>query len=630
MENANSAAESLLKKRTNEELHAQDLAEKTPNQIDQQENQDEPAAPGESKLADGEVDPLRLCLMGIDPYTKEKDIIKFCQNEFTPPLDVKGINKKQGKNHAFVAFASVEERQRFEKEAEGKKLKNRKVKWGTVRVDHQALKYEKKLKTGEEGGLGFLEQKPRLEAKPEDIEAEMSRPIQEKVCPLWKTPYEEQEKMGFTAMENVLKKISVNAIKTLKHEDPGLYNLPDWLADKRDGPCIELNKFIGADSDKTFYYRNKAEFTIGESHFAKGQTKVGFNMGNFAKGFMFVEDAENCPIVSKESLELAKILENFVQTCDIPAYHRFEHTGFWRALVVRQSEATKQLIINVVAAKNSISEERYNQLKQELADLFTQKFNLNDYKIVSILLQDHSGISDNVPTDSPYDILYGGQDYYMDEIMGFKFRVNISAFLQVNSSQTDKLYGLVKKLADVDKDTILLDICCGIGTIGICAASSAKKIVGIEMVDRAIEDAKFNAGLNELTNTEYHVNKVEAIIADVIKPYMGSKIIGIVDPPRAGLHKDVIKALRTCKGLDKLIYVSCNPEGSMVDNVLGLCLPETKRRRAPPFTITEAYGVDLFPQTHHFEGVLLLERLYNQKKEKKEEVVAAAVETNKE
>ena len=109
----------------------------------------------------------------------------------------------------------------------------------------------------------------------------------------------------------------------------------------------------------------------------------------------------------------------------------------------------------------------------------------------------------------------------MDEILGFKFRVNVNAFLQVNSGQCNKLYTLIGKLSNVDENTIFLDICSGIGTIGICIASKAKKIIGVEIIDKAIEDSKYNAELNKLENTEYICNKVENVIAEIIKPYAG-------------------------------------------------------------------------------------------------------------
>jgi len=195
--------------------------------------------------------------------------------------------------------------------------------------------------------------------------------------------------------------------------------------------------------------------------------------------------------------------------------------------------------------------------------------------------------------------------------MGYKFRVTFSAFLQINNASCERLYKLIQDLAQIDSNTIFLDICSGIGTIGICTAAKAKKIIGIEVIQKAVDDANFNAKINNLENVEYHAAKVESVITEIIKPYAGKhKIVAVVDPPRAGLHKDVIIALRRCKGLDHLVYVSCNPE-LVQNNLLELCLPESKKRKAPPFTITEAYGVDLFPQTSHYEAVFNMKRLYD-------------------
>jgi len=331
---------------------------------------------------------------------------------------------------------------------------------------------------------------------------------------------------------------------------------------------------------------------------------------------VFVESADDCPIVTKEAMELAKLLENYMKKSEIAGYGKTTHEGFWRNLVIRQSNKTKEILVTIVGAKKNISEDAYNQMKSEVVKVFTDPdvnflYKQTGYKIVSIIFVTHDGVSDNIPFDGSYEILYGGQDYYFDEILGYRFRVSFSAFLQVNTSTCEKLYKLIQELSQIDQDTVFLDVCCGIGTIGICAAAKAKKIIGIEMIQKAIDDANFNAKLNNLENVEYHCAKVESVIADVIKPYAGkNKIVAVVDPPRAGLHKDVVTALRRCKGLDHLVYVSCNPE-MVVGNLLDLCLPESKKRKAPPFTITEAYAVDLFPQTMHYEGVYNLKRLYD-------------------
>lgn len=122
---------------------------------------------------------------------------------------------------------------------------------------------------------------------------------------------------------------------------------------------------------------------------------------------------------------------------------------------------------------------------------------------------------------------------------------------------------LIEDFTQIDEQTVVLDICCGTGAIGICLSAKARKVVGVEIIESAIENAKQNIKLNEphvdASKFEYFAGKAEDVLPNIVKDHSGLKIIGIVDPPRSGLHKDVLKALRTCKGLDRLVYVSCNP-----------------------------------------------------------------------
>jgi tRNA (uracil-5-)-methyltransferase len=562
------------------------------------------------KIQDGEIDQLRLCLTGVDQYMDEKAIVKFCKTSFNPPMQIAGVTKKKKKSYAFIAFETVAEKERFEKEGVGMKIKNRKLKIKPVYTGTHALKNEKKIKTIEHN---MAQPKKIAQASEEVIKAEMAVSIQEKVCPLWKTEYSTQIELKRKELEQILKGIKKQALKIVNDESVLDTSRPKWLKQESE-LCCPITKFIETDEACRFYYRNKAEFTIGASYDFKGMARVGFNKGNMAKGVVFVETAEDCPIVSKVSLELARILEEYIQTSGVEAYNKLDHVGFWRNLVVRQSNSTKEVLINVVGASPSISHEALTKVKTDLVTIFTNpetEFAKNGFKVVSLLYQSHAGLADNIPFDTPVDILYGGQDYYHDIILGYKFRVSANAFLQVNPNGTEKLYSLLHDLSKIDDNTIFLDICCGIGTIGICVAEKAKKIIGIEMIQKAIDDATYNAKLNNIVNVEYHASRVESSIGNVIAPYAGkNKFVAVVDPPRAGLHSNVVSALRKCKGLDYLIYVSCNPE-MISQNLLDLCLPESKKRRAPPFSIIEAYGVDLFPQTMHYEAVFVLKRLYD-------------------
>ena len=138
----------------------------------------------------------------------------------------------------------------------------------------------------------------------------------------------------------------------MKSEDKNLLNLPKWLKDnKGDKPVCEMNDAIEADEDYRLDYRNKAEFTVGESYEERGTSKVGFNQGNFGKGFMFVRDASGTRMVSRESIEIAKIYEDYIKKSPYRYYDRIKHDGVWRNLVVRHSETTNEMLINVVLNK---------------------------------------------------------------------------------------------------------------------------------------------------------------------------------------------------------------------------------------------------------------------------------------
>lgn len=174
----------------------------------------------------------------------------------------------------------------------------------------------------------------------------------------------------------------------------------------------------------------------------------------------------------------------------------------------------------------------------------------------------------------------------------------------------------IQQFAEIDEDTIVLDICCGTGAIGICLSSGSKKVIGVEIIEQAIENAKVNVELNkdkiQPEKCEFYAGKAEELLPNIVKELASEKhkIIGIVDPPRSGLHKDVLKALRTCKGLDRLIYVSCNPF-SQIKDMQYLCYEADKKRKGPPFKPLKCKGADLFPHTNHVESIILFERFYN-------------------
>lgn len=199
---------------------------------------------------------------------------------------------------------------------------------------------------------------------------------------------------------------------------------------------------------------------------------------------------------------------------------------------------------------------------------------------------------------------------------GLEFRISPEAFFQVNSRAAEKLIAVVQdKVPQLNKSTTLLDICCGTGTLGLSFAKSVKKVVGMDICAASVRDANVNAAVNGITNCTFTPEKAEdairKVLSDVAKEQRGDgtgTVVGIVDPPRAGLHKVVIQNIRQHEGLKHLIYISCNIAGAGT-NVMDLCRPTSKKCKGTPFRIVQAIPVDLFPHCEDCELVLVMERM---------------------
>ena len=221
-------------------------------------------------------------------------------------------------------------------------------------------------------------------------------------------------------------------------------------------------------------------------------------------------------------------------------------------------------------------------------------------------------ISGGYKEDDRAELLVGETLGYQEEVYGFKFMVSPFAFFQVNTPVFEKILKEVEGFLALEKDTILFDVCCGTGAIGICLSRHVKQVVGFELVEAAVKNAYENVKLNREIpedKCQFHAGRAEYLLPNIAKEFSNSSsnIVGIVDPPRSGLHRDVLRALRTCKGLDKLVYVSCNAETQMRD-LAYLCYAQDKKRPAPPFMPIKCVGADLFPMTAHCESIVFLER----------------------
>ncbi|XP_057599955.1 tRNA (uracil-5-)-methyltransferase homolog A isoform X3 [Hippopotamus amphibius kiboko] len=195
-----------------------------------------------------------------------------------------------------------------------------------------------------------------------------------------------------------------------------------------------------------------------------------------------------------------------------------------------------------------------------------------------------------------------------EDLLGLTFRISPHAFFQVNTPAAEVLYTLIQDWAQLDAGSTVLDVCCGTGTIGLALARKVKRVVGIELCQEAVEDARVNALDNEVSNVEFHCGRAEDLVPALVSRLASQQLVAVLDPPRAGLHSKVILAVRRAENLKRLLYVSCSPRAAM-GNFVDLCRAPSNRVKGAPFRPVRAVAVDLFPQTPHCEMLVLFERV---------------------
>lgn len=374
-------------------------------------------------------------------------------------------------------------------------------------------------------------------------------------------------------------------------------------------------------------YRNKCEFSIGFD--LEGKPCVGFRLGLFRDGLITTSKPDDCVNVSQTMKHVCVAVQNLVETAGYPVYDVKSQEGVWRMLTVRESERTQDLMVVVQVKPPQLQtedggddSEAMDDLKQKVIAALTDAS--LSVKVTSIFLQEYAGVS--APSeDDPVVHIYG-QTTIEEHLLGKRFSVSPGAFFQVNTRGAETLYSLVKEQADADENTLLYDVCCGTGTIGICASEGAGKVVGIEICKAATDDAAVNAKLNGVENVSFINSKAEDVMKDLLKAKRSDseqqikRVVAIVDPPRAGLHHQVLRALRGCPPVERIVYVSCNPTGSLITDAMTLCGPKTKTLVGEAFEPVHAIPVDMFPHTPHCEMIIVFERV------KKNNLLTAASE----
>lgn len=333
-------------------------------------------------------------------------------------------------------------------------------------------------------------------------------------------------------------------------------------------------------SPRQFAYRNKMEFSFGD------EVKDGpLALGMHKRGsFYDIVTVDQCEIVDDDYNKiLACVLEYFKET-DLSFYHKLSHQGYLRHLLVRKGQKTGEILIDLVTSTQSVPS--LEGLKDRLLELELEG------RIVGLLNTLNDSLADVVQNDET-KILYG-QDYFYEELLGLKFKISPFSFFQTNSLGAEVLYETARSYVGETKDKVIFDLYSGTGTIAQMLAPVAKKVIGIEIVEEAVEAAKVNAALNNLDNCEFIAGDVLKAI-DLVKE---KPDLIVLDPPRDGIHpKALLKIIDF--GVDRMVYISCKPT-SLVRDL------EVLQGRG--YEVVKVVGVDMFPGTGHVETVVLLER----------------------
>ncbi|KAL5831168.1 hypothetical protein ACOSQ4_016522 [Xanthoceras sorbifolium] len=475
---------------------------------------------------------------------------------------VKSAKKKKGMTVGFVSFEGAEQLKSAMEELDGKLVGNKNLKVADV----VPRSFEKKIKSamalphnsgqttepaldGEIAGVstssnGIEDDNPNDDSSAPDGSVSKARSARDVVTPLAHMPYSNQLEHKKSSIMQMLKKLTRNARKAC----PNGVSLPEWVVKSREigGLPCKLEGIL--DSPLVNGYRNKCEFSVGCS--LQGKPTVGFMLGNFREGVTAVEEPTDCPNVSRISCKYASVFQEFLQHSELPIWNRFKNTGFWRQLTVREGRTPEkstdaenmeanvsEIMLIVQVCSVGFDDALVNSEFERLANAFAEGATASSppLPLTALVVQDHQGISNVSPADAPLRLLAipksesgpeleGSNDIVEarihDCISNLRFCISPTAFFQVNTLAAEKLYSLAGDWADLSPDTLLFDVCCGTGTIGLTLAHRVGMVIGIEMNASAVSDAHRNAEINGIKNCRFVCAKAEDAMGSLLKEYV--------------------------------------------------------------------------------------------------------------
>ncbi|KAI9204841.1 S-adenosyl-L-methionine-dependent methyltransferase [Polychytrium aggregatum] len=505
------------------------------------------------------------------------------------------IKKAPGWSYAFVSFESTALR-----DASIKLIDGQEIKGNIVRATETVLRDDRR---------------PARESNIQD-DRTPAEVLADQVTPLWRKSYPVQLDEKAQEMGRALGKFKrkMQDYVYAKDSSPRAQNSIAWVksAIQTHKNLCPILPIIPSPVERD--YRTKCEFSMGRNQ--EGEAVVGFLTGLFKKGCTTVLEPAESLHISLPAKHIASETQAYIRKSQLPIYDRVEHTGFWRALLVRTHSTGENMVVvqvNPVGVTPDNIQKELEAYKQHLLGSAAT----GDVEITTILAQQSAESFNGFHEKTPYEVLHGPGVVH-EKLLGTSFRISPTAFFQINTLATEQLFSLVRKWCRLEgtgtsaqnNNTVLLDLCCGTGTIGLTMARQVKKVIGVEIVQQAVEDAKANAAENGIENVVYIAKPAEEAMSEVFAEHVspGDNVVAVLDPPRAGMHAKVIKAIRECKALKRLIYISCDAN-AVTQNFADLCRPISNKFPDAPFRPVRAQPVDLFPHTKHCELVVEFERV---------------------